>query len=235
MMDIFLHNNVDGSVPVIGAVQRWVEAVEHVEAQSTVTKDPNDPNLAWLVFESYYTTSAVRDWLIGKGRKFIGSVNPDRFNKETSMIHKIPRADQLNKLRSIQNHETEEVYTFRFDPIKNVGKKYCITWGLKRATDEHLVGDDRGLIPAYSYNYKHMFDICDDFNRALHDNSWPHPRGGNGVQGDLARHHDFIMACILQNIQNAWLAQNVSDPFSVTSEEMMTELAKGLYKYYLED
>jgi hypothetical protein len=81
--------------------------------------------------------------------------------------------------------------------------------------------------PAYSH-YKNMFEICDNFNRALHDRSWPHPRGGKGIPGDMGCHHDFLMACIMQSVRNAWLALSETDPSSHSFEEMMKDFAYDL-------
>ena len=76
---------------------------------------------------------------------------------------------------------------------------------------------------------KHMFEVCDKFNRALHDRQWPHSRGGNNTQGDQGVHHDFLMAVILQNVFNAWFSVHDIDPASRTFESMCTELANSLY------
>ena len=233
MMDILLHNGENSFVPAHGIVQRWVEAIKAVETTSTVMKDQNDPNLAWLVFNSNCTTSAVRDWLIEKGQKFIAFVEHDSFNKEASLIHRIPTPDHPNVSRSIWNHSTNEVYTYYNDAMEVVEKKFCIAWGLERTEDQHIVRACSCMTPAYSH-CEQMLKVCDTFNSALHDKSWPHPRGGNGVRGDLGCHHDFIMACIMQNVRNAWFALNVCDPSSVSFEEMMTDLAMDIYTHSLQ-
>ena len=79
------------------------------------------------------------------------------------------------------------------------------------------------------YYYKHMFEVCDKFKRALQDRQWPHSRGGNSTQGDQGVHHDFLMAVALQNVFNAWLSVHDVDPASRTFESMCTELANSLY------
>ena len=226
MMDTLVHHNHAGAVHVIDIVKRWHECVEEVERRSSNVGEPS----AWLVFDSYYTTSKVRDFLIEKGQKFIGSVKHDRFLVETAMIHRLHTADKIGEWRSIHNHETSEVFTYHYDTQKGVGKKYCISHGLVRTTDAQTVRGCSGQIPAYSH-YKNMFEICDNFNRALHDRSWPHPRGGKGIQGDMGCHHDFLMACVMQNVRNAWFALSETDPLSYSFEDMMKDLAYELYSY----
>ena len=128
MMDILLHHNHDGVVHVIDIVKRWHECIEEVERKSINVDDPS----AWLVFDSYYTTSKVGDYLINKGQKIIGSVKSDRFVVETAMIHRLHTADKLGEWRSIYNSETSEVFIYHYDTQKVVGKKYCISHGLVR-------------------------------------------------------------------------------------------------------
>ena len=229
MMDILVHHNHDGVVHVTDIVKRWHECIEEVERKSVNVDDI----LAWLVFDSYYTTSKVRDYLREKGQKFIGSVKSDRFVAETAMIHRLHTADKLGEWRSIYNPETSEVFTYHYDTQKGVGKKYCISHGLVRTTNMPSVKECSGQIPAYSY-YKNMFEVCDNFNRALHDRSWPHPRGGKGTPGDMGCHHDFLMACVMQNIRNAWLVLNATDPLSYSFEDMMKDLAYELYSYSID-
>ena len=102
MMDILLHHNHDGVVHVIDIVKRWHECIEEVERKSINVDDPS----AWLVFDSYYTTSKARDYLIERGQKLIGSVKRDRLLDETAMIHRLHTADKLGEWRSIYNSET---------------------------------------------------------------------------------------------------------------------------------
>ena len=76
-----------------------------------------------------------------------------------------------------------------------------------------------------------MFEICDNYNRALHDCHWPHKRGGKNTQGDLGCHHDFVMACIMQNTMNAYFTINELNIKTASFEKIMIELALELYIY----
>ena len=73
-----------------------------------------------------------------------------------------------------------------------------------------------------------MFETCDIFNRALHDRSWPRLRGGKGITGDMGCRHDFLMACVMQNARNAWLALGETGPSSHSFEEAMKDIATPL-------
>ena len=219
-----IHLNDGTVVPTIHITGVWADAIDNMESNKIgVVK-----KLTYLVFDSYYTTSAVRSMLINRGQRFIGSVKHDRFNIETHKIHENGAPDKFGEWKSIYNDESGEVYTYHYDVQKGVGKKYCLSWGLERSTSKRLVKAHKDRIPAYHY-YKHMFEVCDKFNRALHDRQWPHSRGGNNTQGDQGVHHDFLMAVILQNVFNAWFSVHDIDPASRTFESMCTELANSLY------
>ncbi len=82
-------------------------------------------------------------------------------------------------------------------------------------------------IPAFD-EYGITFKTCDQFNRALHDTTWPHRHGGGTSQGDLAAIHDFLFSSILQNTINAW-----SDIHSKSMDfkSFCMELADEIYEY----
>ena len=233
MMDILLHDDTSGTTHVVDVVKRWAAAIEEVETQSTIVENRNEARSAWLIFNSNDTTSRDREYLIDKKQKFIGSVKPDRFIVESTKIHRVNVADKIGEWRSIYNPGTNEVFTYHYDIQKGVGKKYCIAHGLEQTVEKQTVDVFSGQIPAYSY-YKNMLEVCDNFNRALHNRAWPHTRGGAGVPGDIGSHHDFFMAVVMQNIRNAWLALNNTDPSSVTFEKSMKDLAYDLYSYSLD-
>ena len=71
-----------------------------------------EKGLTWLVFDSFYIMSAVRNMFINEGQLFIGSVKCDRFNIETHKIHKDGGSDKFGEWKSIYNEETNEVYTY---------------------------------------------------------------------------------------------------------------------------
>ena len=62
----------------------------------------------------------------------------------------------------------------------------------------------------------------------------PHKRGGKNTQGDLGCHHDFVMACIMQNTMNAYFSINELNIKTASFEKTMIELLKS-YIYILVD
>lgn len=87
----------------------------------------------------------------------------------------------------------------------------------------------KNVIPGYDA-YKTMFEVCDRFNRNLHDRSWPHKRGGRKVRGEFGRQNDFIMAAMLQNTLNLWLCLRQRNPADYTFRQMCELLADDLYR-----
>jgi len=79
-------------------------------------------------------------------------------------------------------------------------------------TDKSALKKCDGIIPGYEL-YKQLFEVCDRFNRGLHDKSFPHKRGGKKTKGDLGCAHDFLFACILQNTFNVYdeLNKNIEE------------------------
>ena len=119
------------------------------------------------------------------------------------MVHRDGAADKFGEWKSLYNLNTEEVFAYHYDTAKGVGKKRCISWGLKRLLSKPCIRLHEGRITAYGY-YKNMFEVCDQLNRALHDRQWSHERGSRGIKGDHGCHQDFVMAVIMQNVRNAW-------------------------------
>jgi hypothetical protein len=53
--------------------------------------------------------------------------------------------------------------------------------------------------------YKATFNVCDKFNRCLHQKTWPHRKGGYIRFRDQGAQHDYMFSCILINTVNVWL------------------------------
>ena len=171
--------------------------------KETVPEGVNPHPKYILDMDSYYIGSESRNFLIRKGQKFLASCSKERFKSEVSFVHRHNEADNQGEGHSIYITETGETFTYHYDTQNGVGKKYNLSFGLEYCVLKSKVKEHKNIIPGYTY-YKTMFEICDNFNRALHDCHWPHKRGGKNTQGDLGCHHDFVMACITQNTMNAY-------------------------------
>ncbi len=108
----------------------------------------------------------------------------------------------------------------------NVGKKLVLSNAFKLTYSSRVTH----LIPVYDL-HKLTFNTCDRFNRALHDSSFPHKKGGCNVLGDLGVQHDFLLSCILQNTFGCLNDLTRGEAQERSYLEKCSELADTLFIY----
>jgi hypothetical protein len=227
-----MHSSQLETVTVDSIVKKWVEAVWSVAAEE-VAEGVNPSPKTFLCFDSYYQSSATRNFLLEIGQKFSCSCSKDRVALEVARIHSAGITDVMGESRSIFNPESKELFTYHYDTQKGVGKKYNLSFGLKRETSKRLVKSHDGIIPGYSF-YKTWFEACDNFNRKLHDRCWPHRRGGGNATGETGKHNDFLMAATLENTMTAFCWATDKNPENEIFEHQMCELARQIFVYSFE-
>jgi hypothetical protein len=123
------------------------------------------------------------------GVKFSASCTSNRFVTETKSLQSRKPSDTPGESETIYNSKTEELFTYHFDTQKGVGKKYNLSHGLIRSTDKYRVKEFVEHIRGYEY-FKIVFFFL---NRARHDRSWSHNRGGGrrGLNSDSECHQDY--------------------------------------------
>jgi len=222
--------NTDSTVASV--VGKWMNALRTIGADRVPEGEHPNPK-TYLAFDSFYLSKDSRNMLLAEGQKFTCSVAKERVSLEVSRVHDDQQPDIPGKTRTIVNDESGELFTYHYDRQKGVGKKYNLSYGFIRSELKEKIKAHEEIIPGYSY-YKTFFEYCDNFNRSLHDRSWPHKRGGRGQLGDLGVQHDFIMAAILRNTINAYFSITQVDPLSVDFETSMTRLANDIYAYSIQ-
>jgi hypothetical protein len=184
-----LHTNRDRCpIKVAAVVQDWATIIQKFGPTSSK---------CILAFDNYYMDSAARVLLKEMNVKFTASCQPGRFVDEIKLLHN-GVADEEGEWSSIYNENTKELLTYHWDTQKGVGKKYNLTWGLERTEEKTKIRSNVNLIPGYEL-YKATFETCDHFNKALHQRTYCHRRGGKCSNGRDGTTHDFILGCILQN------------------------------------
>ena len=148
------------------------------------------------------------------------------------MVHPPGSVDTTGEWKGIYNDRTGEMFVYHYDTQKGVGKKYNYSKGFIRSTDKVKIRHHAGRIPGYD-NYKTFFEACDNFNRGLHDRSWPHKRGGFKAPGEQGEHHDFAIAVILQNTLNAYYHLNSVDSRTTSFQACCITLANEIYSHSL--
>lgn len=179
-----------------------------------------------LVMDSYYLTAAGRDDLLAKDVKFVAAVQAARFKTLHSQLdHKVERPGQWE---GIFKSETNELFVLHHDKaLKGSGnkRKLCLTNAL---TLEHRRPRLKEIIPGYTA-YGQMFNVCDHFNKNLHNRMWPHKHGGRDCEGDPGHQNNFAWSCILQNVFNAYVAINGENHDDYSFRDFYVELADALY------
>ena len=222
LLHLQLHRNkVQGqvSVKVSDMVKRWGHVVQTIGGHL-------EPNRA---FDSYYMDAEARRYLREERLLYCASAQAARFSAEINLVHE-NTIDVIGEHRAIYNEITQELFVYHYDTQKGVGKKYNLSYGLIRSEERLKVREHYGAIPGYDV-YKSLFEACDNFNRGLHDKSWPHRRGGRGRAGHFGRSHDFIFACTLQNTFNIFTDMGGYFEGNMSFRDKCLELSDRIYNY----
>lgn len=221
MLNIFMHNSTIESVKVSTVVGRWVAAIKAIP----------DRNKCILAMDSYYMDASVKEMLLGTDIKFTASVKADRMKSLVRAVRPTSAGDStMGEWKGLFNKNTGETFVYHFDTQKGVGIKYNYARGFVRSQAVSLVKEHKHRIPVYDY-YKTFFEVCDRYNRNLHDKAWPHKRGGRDLQGEDGHHHDFLMACVLQNVRNACVTARGVSLSDETFQQFCDLLADQLFQH----
>lgn len=163
--------------------------------------------------------------------KFVASVTKERFGALADMVKgNVSKPGDWSGI--YKPGEIPELFVYHWDANKDIGKKFCLTNAFKKQRKSR--SSTNSLIPAYDA-YKCMFNVCDRFNRNLHDRTWPHRRGGRGMMGEFGHQHNFFMSCCIQNTINAYLDIEKIDPSTTSFMDLCLELADSLYETFAKD
>jgi hypothetical protein len=199
-------------IPTIDVMEQWAAIIKEKQDVTTI-----------LVADSYYLTEDARSLLSDLGVRYLCSITKGRFYDLVEEVKS--RVEKPGQWTSSWNDDTGELLTFYWNCDKNVGKKYTLTNALFKEqgrTPKHS-------IPGYDM-YTYMFSLCDQFNRGLHDCTWPHRNGGGKQQGTSGTVHDFYFSAILQNTMHAWFAVNSEADQTMSFKTFALELADELYE-----
>lgn len=73
--------------------------------------------------------------------------------------------------------------------------------------------------------YERSFNLCDQFNQALVDKSWPHHYGGQTHSSEIEASMDLVFTVTLVNVWNMWRSLNVQERHGVDFKSAMELLA----------
>lgn len=201
------------SVPVSEIVAEWSSVVKRLGNPATL-----------LVFDSYYLDSVGRRYLHDNELKYIASVTKERF----PLIHdklkeNVKKPGDWDGMHDVATKESAVLY---WDPDDRIGMKMVLTNALTKVTRMAI----NNIIPIYDI-YKITFKPCDNFNKCLHDRTWPHRHGSRKIPGDIGLQHNFAVSVTLQNTFNCYCEINGIAPKEREFVELCMELSDALYQY----
>ena len=192
---------IEAQEPVAAVVMRWEEVLTQYQENRT------EPVL--LAYDGFYNANTTREYCAREETRanvvVTASTKPGMFKRAEEKLHDAMVAQERLVSKpgdwcGIYNPTTSETLTKVFDTQKGVGVKLNYCTALKKVA-RRSVQDTEGLHLRGGYDmYKVTFDACDRFNYGLHGKKWPHKCGGNGVRGEEHHQHNFLVACILQNV-----------------------------------
>lgn len=227
LLKLSMHNSTQNKVTVDSIAAEWISIIKQI-GSDTVPKGIYQNPKCYLAFDSYYMSQNTVTVVEEKNIPLTCSVNPARFQKEINMINSLGNTNKVGETMGIYNEEKNQLFVFHHDSTSGVGKKYNFSQGFICSTDKYKIKDNQNQIPGYS-NYKTFFKSCDNFNLNLNKRHWPHTRGGKSKSGEVGEHHDFVMACVLQNTFNAYHYINNTCHNSVSFPSMCDELSHDIF------
>ncbi|KAJ1394289.1 hypothetical protein B484DRAFT_407932 [Ochromonadaceae sp. CCMP2298] len=191
------------TITLASIVKRWAQVIfERGQPQCILASD------------SHYMTKEGRAWLNSEsGRlQYTASVRSDHFKPLVGLAQQLfllgPQKKKIiakpGDWTALYNPVTGESFVYAWDVDKNVGKKYnlsnCVVKAARRNKHDTEL---RNLKGPYDL-YKACFNLCDLFNRALHDKKWPFKRGGRDSTGEWGHQDNWALTATLQNTFNCY-------------------------------
>jgi hypothetical protein len=81
-----------------------------------------------------------------------------------------------------------------------------------------------GHVPGFD-EYELSFNVCDLYNRMMHDKSWPHRYSGKGYSSEYQAGSDYLFTVAILNMWNYWRALDFASRSQLSYEEFRTQLA----------
>ena len=156
-----------------------------------------------LVFNSFYRSNAIRDYLNQHKVKYVGAFHSNRLKVQCDMLRRKVRkggdcAGTFNKSIGkiimqyyAKGQQGQKEAKIRTAIMSNAYRRFA-----RPGTHHH-----RPAIDAY----KIKVGVCDLFNRQIRHRIWPHRHGGKGTRGKRGKKDSCALRCILLNTFSAYL------------------------------
>ena len=130
----------------------------------------------------------------------------------------------------VYNQKAYELLIKYYDP-EHDSPKYVLSNAFRKSKKSKTSKkrSRKSTIPVYS-EYAEMFNLCDRFNRNLHERTWPHKRGGLHKKWEPENYHNFALSAVLQNIFNLYHAINDEDHTKISFCQFCCSLADDIVR-----
>ena len=163
------------SIKTVEIVKDWTDIT------TTLGGDDANPD-AITCFYSYYLCNNGRDHCNKEKKNFIAAIQRNRF--ESICSHLSGFAHEKGQVAAVYNQKTDELLIKHYDP-EHYSPKYVLSNAFRKSKKSKTLKkrSRKSTIPVYS-EYVEMFNLCDRFNRNLHERTWPHKSGGLHKKGE---------------------------------------------------
>ena len=214
-----------------------IKTSEIVEKWTTIATTIGGENFnpdAITAFDSYYLDTSGRIFCNDKSKNFIAGIQKSRFSSICDHLSGL--VHEKKEIAAAYNEKTNEVLVKYWDP-EHPQPKFVLSnaFKLKKVTPKGKRRVREVTIPVYS-EYAQMFNLCDRFNRNLHERTWPHKTGGKARKGEHGQYHNFAFSAVLQNIFNLYHDVNGEDHTLISFKDFFCNLADDIVRYaYFKD
>ena len=184
---------------------------------------PNRRFSTILVWDSYYGTLASLQYLREQRIPSIWCLNVQRFASYRALLDRFVQktSDMAFAERAKDEaRDLDELITVFWSPDHRKAKRWTWTNALHRENE----AKKGGYIPGFDH-YEHAFNICDVFNRELHDKSWPYRYSGKSQSSEIQAGSDFLITIATVNMWNYWRSLDVPQQHVLSYERFCTQLA----------
>lgn len=167
-------------------VKMWIKVLK---------KYPDDSTL--ITMDSYYLDNTAKAVLDASNVKYLATFSSGTFSTvENYLKGKVHRPGDWY---GVYNKNTNDSIVYNWFDDDKLGKRWVMSNAceLQRGTSINAICPLVGL-------YNVTFNVCDEYNLALLDRSWPHRKGGHNRFGEKGMIHNFFLTCILMNTFNAF-------------------------------
>jgi hypothetical protein len=183
-----------------------------------IVKDKGTENATILTCDSYYLDLTGRDILLELEVLYLCALQSCRFNTLYRRANII--SHHAGKTALLYSEELHEMFVTHWYPPP-LNRKFVLTNALIASP-----GSTRKAIIPGCDHFSVMFNLCDKYNRRLHDKSWPH----RCMTAEL-QEHNFLFTCLLTNCYNAFLDSKHQTPHDLDYQTFGEELADELFFY----